>query len=212
MSHLARIRSLGLALVAAVALTGVVATGASAKVLKLTGQTTTITPSAAAKTFLANNGVSVTPVLGATASGGSVTFKITGGRVNSKTLFGVIRHSGGLKFTKNKRSAVLRALEVVRNGQGVKLTAIGDVRVSSRLVIIHRRGHTIVRRVVRFAQRRVLVANVVNVSRTNTYGGVTVKGDLKLSDQAARLVNRALGSHLTGGADLGSGQSVLSFA
>ena len=93
------------ALAASVAVLLVAATGAQAKVVELTG-TTTVTPSAEATQFLANNGVTVAPTGKATAEDGSFVFPIAAGFGNTRTYNGLLAHKGGLKFTKGERSAV----------------------------------------------------------------------------------------------------------
>jgi len=77
---------------------------AQAKLSKVTGGQTTITPSSASQQFLTANGISVTPVAPASAgSGGGLVLPISGGRVNGTTLRGFILHRGGLKFSKGLR-------------------------------------------------------------------------------------------------------------
>lgn len=220
----ARTRILLPALVALVALLAFGAVGASAKVVKITGTSTTITPSTEAKQFLQSQGITVTPINGATAAGdGSVTLAIVGGRVRSKTLNGFIRHKGGLKFTKGNRSASLTRFVLVKTRRGIGLTAVGRVQVKCKR-IFHRahqarfgrklrkflRRHHV--KVTCFAQRRILVARVVNPSRTDSYQTVMLKGDLKLSAQAARLINRATGANTKAGAPLGSGESLVTYS
>jgi len=213
MSRIHRIRILCLSLVAVLAVSGLVAGTAAAKQVKITGQKTTITPSAASKKFLADNGVTVSPVNGATVAGdGSVTLAITGGRVNAKTLFGTIRHKGGLKFSKGKGSAVLREFEIVNTRRGAGLTAKSAVRLCKR-VNARGRGFGLRSRIVcRVVQQRILVARIANASKTTDSNSVTLKGDLKLSGEAAGLIDRALGTHVKAGSTLGSGESVVTYS
>ncbi len=221
----ARTRILAPALVALVALLAFGAVGASAKVVKITGDKTTITPSAEAKQFLQSQGITVTPINGATAVNGSVTLAIVGGRVQSKTLNGFIRHKGGLKFTKGNRSAALTQFVLVKTPRGVGLTAVGRVQVKCKR-IFHRahqarlgrkvrkflRRHKVKVKVRCFAQKRILVARVANATKTDSYQSVTLKGDLKLSAEAARLINRATGANTKAGAPLGSGESLVTYS
>ncbi len=221
-----RARLLAPALLAVVALLAFGAAAAQAKVVKITGTQTTITPSAATKQFLQNQGITVSPVNGATIAGdGSVTLAITGGRVRPQTLNGFIRHKGGLKFTKGNRSATLGQFIVVKTRRGIGVTAVGRVQVRCKRVIqrgraaanglgrklrrILRRHHVQVRC---FAYKRILVARVVNPSKTVGNGTATLKGDLKLTAQAARIINRATGASVQAGAPLGSGVSEVTYS
>jgi len=225
-----RVRLIVPALLAVAALLAFGATAAVAKPIKITGKQSTITPSAASKAFLQNQGITVSPVNGATIAGdGSVTLAITGGRARPKTLNGYIRHKGGLKFTKGKRSATLTQFVLVKAKRGVWLTAVGRVQVRCKRAF--RRGHVAannrgrrvlrkLRRILRrhhvqvrcFANRRIVVAHVVNPTRTDSGNTVTLKGDLKLSREAARLINRATGASVNAGAPLGSGVSEVTYS
>jgi len=220
-----RVRLLAPALFAVVALLAFGAAAAQAKVVKITGKQTTITPSAATKQFLQNQGITVSAINGATLADGTVTLAITGGRVHSKTLNGFIRHKGGLKFTKGNRSATLGQFIVVKTRRGIGVTAVGRVQVRCKRVIqrgraaanglgrklrrILRRHHVQVRC---FAYKRILVARVVNPSKTVGNGTATLKGDLKLTAQAARIINRATGASVQAGAPLGSGVSEVTYS
>jgi len=222
-----RARLLAPALLAVVALLAFGAAAAQAKVVKITGKQTTITPSAATKQFLQNQGITVSAINGATLADGTVTLAITGGRVHSKTLNGFIRHKGGLKFTKGNRSATLGQFIVVKTKRGIGVTAIGRVQVRCKRVIQrgqaaanrHGLGRTL-RRILRrhhvqvrcFAYKRILVARVVNPSKTVGNGTATLKGDLKLTRQAARIINRATGASVQAGAPLGSGVSEVTYS
>jgi len=225
-----RARLLAPALLAVVALLAFGAAAAAAKPIKITGKQTTITPSTATKQFLQKQGITVSPVNGATiAGGGSFTLAITGGRVRPQTLNGFIRHKGGLKFTKGKRSATLTQFVLVKAKRGIWLTAVGRTQVKCKRVL--RRGHVAannrgrqvlrkLRRILRrqhvqvrcFANKRIVVARVVKPSRTDSYNSVTLKGDLKLSAEAARLINRATGASVKAGAPLGSGVSEVTYS
>lgn len=223
-----RARLLAPALLAVVALLAFGAAGAQAKPVKITGKQTTITPSAATKQFLQNQGITVSPVNGATIAGdGSVTLAITGGRARPQTLNGFIRHKGGLKFTKGNRSATLGQFVLVKAGKRIGLTAVARVQVKCKRVLGRGRAaanrHGLVRKLRRilrrhhvqvrcFGYKRILVARVVNPTRTDSYQSVTLKGDLKLTAQAARLINRATGASVKAGAPLGSGVSEVTYS
>jgi hypothetical protein len=170
-------------LVAAAAFLLVGATGAQAKVLELTGSTT-VTPSEQATKFFTDHGVSVAPVGKATAESGSFVFPIHTGFGNPRTFNGVLAHSGGLKFTKGGRSLVLR-----------------------RFVAVRHRRHAVLR--VRLRSGRVIVlARLTNLAKESAYNGALLSADLKLSRQAARLLNRLAGQPVvSAGAPLGTAQS-----
>src|SRR5258708_20348807 len=87
-SHKLRLRALFSAALLALCLMAVGAAGAQAAKVKITGGTTTITPSAATTQFLTNNGIGVAPIAPATASNGVVTLPIPGGRIDPPTLPG----------------------------------------------------------------------------------------------------------------------------
>lgn len=224
-----RAKLLAPALLAVVALLAFGAAAAVAKPIKITGKQATVTPSAASKEFLQKQGITVSPVNGATIAGdGSVTLAITGGRVRPQSLNGFLRLKGGLKFTKGKRSAALTQFVLVKAKRGVWLTAVGRMQVKCKRVF--RRGHVAanrgrhvlrkLRRILRrhhvqvrcFANKRIVVARVVKPSRTDSYNSATLKGDLKLSAEAARLINRATGASVKAGAPLGSAVAEVTYS
>src|SRR5579884_1920292 len=85
---------------ATVALVAVPAFAAEAKVLKVTGKQTTVTPSSSLTSFLASRNIKVAAVAPATLSGGTVTFPITGGAVKSPSLNGRLILGGRLQFNR----------------------------------------------------------------------------------------------------------------
>jgi hypothetical protein len=109
-----------LAVVICLALAGV----ALAAFSKVTGGTSQITATPAAAKVLADNHITVTPVAPATASGTTFTFPIAGGRLNAKTLRGVIRHRGGLALSNGTRTVTLRRPTIVSTKRGAWLYAI----------------------------------------------------------------------------------------
>jgi len=172
MTSPSKLRAVALSAVAAVALTGTVtADAAKQKRVKLDGNTTTVTPSAGLNQALADNGVTLSALGKATASNGSVVLPITGGRVNPQNLRGVVRHAGGIKLTKGDRSVKLRRFVVRSRKKG----AVLFVRANRK-----RRG------------RHVRLARLANVQRSHANGVTTVTGELRLTQRAARLINRRL--------------------
>jgi hypothetical protein len=117
-----------IAAVLAVALALVVApaqadAASKAKCLKFKGGETTLALDPAIAELLDSAGIRPSPVAPATANAdGSLSFPITGGRVNAKNLAGKIKHDGGIrlashdvqveltKFTIDTRAAELTAL------------------------------------------------------------------------------------------------------
>jgi hypothetical protein len=170
------------------ALVAVPAVSAQAKVLHITGQTSTMTPSAAAINLLAAHKVSVSAVGPATISNGSVTLPVVGGTVKTPKLDGKLDMAGGLKFTRNGHSVTLGDFVATRHGRTNVLTAKVD-------------------------GRRVTVANATRVHLTVSGKTGTITGELKLSAGAARAIDHLAGHHLvSAGADLGSFTSTVTVA
>ena len=230
-----RARQLLGAFVAATALLAVGASGAQAKLVKVTG-TSTVAPSDGAKQFLANAGVTVSPVGAATASDSGFTFPITAGFANTKSYNGVLAHSGGLKFTKGAKSAVLRRFVAVRAGNlAVLLAQVSGAKGGCKQIAGALRRFAIkpdrnnysdplaklrfpkaVKRVITATKRyckqgRVIVlATLNNLDKSVTDGTATLTADLNLSAQAARLVNKVAGKKVVKrGALLGSATSTV---
>lgn len=68
------------------------------------GGRTSLTVASGTLGVLTKNGVSVTPIKPASASGATFSFPITGGKVKPKTAAGTITHDGGLTFKAGKAS------------------------------------------------------------------------------------------------------------
>jgi hypothetical protein len=223
------------ALVGTLALMLVVATGAEAKLVKVTGSTT-VTQSQQATQFLANHGVSVAPVGPATAGGGTFTFPIVAGFGDTNTFNGVLAHSGGLRFTKGNKSVVVRRFVAVRAGGTALLLGqipglrggCGQLKQGLARFLAHhpgvRRGlwnaarryprgaRHVVRAVRNYCSegRVIVLARLTNLSKSVANGTATLSADLQLSRQAARLINRVAGQHtVNAGAPLGSAVSTV---
>src|SRR5947209_8015396 len=94
------------ALVAVLALAATsAALAANSPFTKIKGGTTTLALNSAATTALTAAHLTVTPVAPATATGSTFTFPISGGRINLKTLHGVIKHHGGITVSNGTKSA-----------------------------------------------------------------------------------------------------------
>lgn len=223
------------AVVAALAIMAVGAAGAEAKLVKVTGSTT-VTPSAGAKSFLANAGVSVDPVAPATAANGTFTFPIFAGFGDTKTYNGLLAHKGGLKFTKGNKSAVVRRFVAVRLAKtSVLLAQIPGVKGGCQHVAKATRAFAkkhpraryttrkaalkypkaakhVVQGLKRYCKqgRVIILATLTNGSKSVSGGTATLTADLNLSNQAAKIVNRVAGSHVVNaGALLGSATSTV---
>jgi hypothetical protein len=220
-----RSRTLLSALVAAAVLL-VGATAAQAKFVQLTG-TTTFTPSTQATTFLSNNGIAVAPTGAATAENGSYVFPIAAGFGNSKTFYGLLAHKGGLQFTKGNRSATVQRLVAVRvKRAAVLLAQIPGLRGGCgrfKAALVHfglqhkrqlRKHPKATRKLVRNVRdycsggRVIVLAQLTNLAKADRYNGAVLSADLKLSREAARLINRvAKAKVVSAGAPLGSAES-----
>jgi hypothetical protein len=212
------------ALVAAAVLMLVGAGGAQAKVYELTG-TTTFTPSTQASQFLADHGVSVAPVGGATFENGAFGFPVVAGYGQPRTYNGLLAHSGGLQFTKGERSAVVRRFVAVRfRGHSVLLAQIPALKggcAHLRRALAHLPARPVrrtrpIRRLLAAVRRYcsqgkvIVLANLVNLAKEDADDGVVLSANLTLGGQAARLLNRLAGERIvSAGAPLGSASSTL---
>jgi hypothetical protein len=219
--------------VAALAVMLVGATSSQAAVVKVTGSTT-VTPSTAATQFLTANGVTVAPTGKATTSNGSWTFPVAAGFGVLPSYNGVLAHAGGLKFTKGDSSLTLRRFVAVRSGRRAVVLAQLPGRRGSCGALNGRLGKfkaatkragkkaakrwpkatRDVRRSVRDycrGGRVIVLANVTNMSQSLNGSTATLTGDLVLSRQAAKLVNRLIGTKnaVPAGAPLGSAVSTV---
>jgi hypothetical protein len=169
----------------ALAVVGLTAASAQAKVLHVTGKQSTLTPSAAVTSVITKYHVTVTAVGPATITNGSLTLPISGGHVNSKNLNGTIVHTGGVKFTIGKHSVVLRSFVAGHVGSQTLLTAnVGTTRV--------------------------VIARLTDIKRTITGTQAVITGQLNLSADAAHRINARIGHHVvSAGADLGTFDSTV---
>lgn len=222
-------------LVGLLALMSLGAASAQAAIVKLSGSST-VTPSEQAKQFLANAGVAVEPTGTATLADGVFTFPVFAGFGNSETYDGVLAHSGGLRFSKGDRSAVVRRPVAVRAGGTAVLLAqipglpgnCGQVKRALRRYAYNHPGAAkkvwhlakeypkAARHVVRSLKRYcsegkvIVLAQLTNLGKSVENGTATLSADLTLSKQAARIINRVAGSDVVAeGAPLGTGVSTV---
>jgi hypothetical protein len=225
-------------LVGALAVLLVGATGAQAKLVKVAGSTV-VTPSSEAVTFLDDGGVAVDPVGPAQAGDNGFTFPIVAGFGDTRTYNGVLAHSGGLRFSKDSRSVVVRRFVAVRAaGSAVLLGQVPGLRGGcgqlkaglAHFLAKHpgvRRGlwnaahrypraaRHVVRAVRNYCgQGRVIVlAHLTNLAKSVDQGTATLSADLQLSGQAAKLINRVARENVvSAGAPLGSAVSTVTVA
>lgn len=98
------------------------ATAANASTtVDIDGGRTSLTVATGTLKVLTDNGVKVTPIKGASASGRTFTFPITDGDVDGTTLAGTIKHSGGLQFAAGGKT--LRVQDFVIDTRKSVLTA-----------------------------------------------------------------------------------------
>ncbi len=192
------IRALAFAgVLALVAAGSAFAAGAS----KVTGGNAQLTLSSAAAGVLATNHVAVAPLAPATASGSTLTLPITGGRLNTTTLHGVIRTGGGFTLSTASRKAVVRGVTFISTKKGVSIDALVRGR-EFRYCTFHGRRHHRFRRcvtIVRWNLER--VATVSGVTTTST----SASGTVDLSARGAELINRVAGKQIaTAGEPIGT--------
>lgn len=104
---------------------------ASAKTLKVkkTGGTT-LTLDAGTAAALTSLGVTVSPIAPAKGVSGGVRFPVTGGKLDSKTLAGNIRHSGGLRFSNGTTTVDLTRFTINIDSDPDLVATVGGSRVS----------------------------------------------------------------------------------
>lgn len=164
------------ALVAGLLLAGPAAAAApGAGQTNATGGSTTLKLGGPTAGLLAVAGVSVKAVSPATKSSAGLKFPISGGTIRPANLLGSINHRGGVRFSLDGSSIVLRSLRVTRTSQGASMSAsvagrrITILRLSLAKAIIGSSGP--------------LTATVSNITAT-------------LSPQGARAINKEIGTSL----------------
>jgi hypothetical protein len=200
----------------ALALLAVTAVGAQAKIVKLSGQTT-VTPSSQTVQFLSANGVSVSTTGPAAASNGAFTFPIVAGFAQTKNYTGILVHAGGLRFSKAGRSLVVRRFVAVRTESNAVLLAQvpglrgGCAHIAAalrRFAATHpalARHPVAARRVINAVRnycaggRVIVLARLANLGKRVSGNSAVLTADLRLSREAARLLNRALGTQVQNG-------------
>jgi len=183
-----RIRNRLLSLLAAGLLVLVACTAvAQARGIRVTGQQTSVTPSAAAVQFLTANHIAIAPVAPASLANGSIILPITGGRVNRR-MRGVLRHSGGFTLTRAGHTITALEFTLVRRGGRAWLRASVD-------------GH------------RIRLARVTDLKVSASDSTATATGELRLTRAAARVLDGFVGSDaVSPGLVFGTVASTITFA
>ena len=102
---------------------------ARAQAAPLSSGTTTLALQKGVAKALASAGVAVKPIKPAKAGKQGISFPVTGGELDTATLAGSIRHSGGLRISSKGGSLALRKF-VIKTGKKPSLTAkVGGDRV-----------------------------------------------------------------------------------
>jgi ribosomal protein L18E len=177
-------------LIAALTAALVLALSAVAHAARITGGTTTITPSAAATKLLSDNGITVSALKPATlGSDGAVTIPIRNGHIRLKAMRGFVRHKGGIALTDGSTTFKLRRPAVVLRKHHTFIVAA--VRRNNRPWHIRR------------------VARLTDLQRTGTTATATVH----ITRVVAKAVNALAGKHVVNpGAVLGTGSSTVTVA
>jgi hypothetical protein len=143
-----------LALVAALAALVVAAPTAQAKQLKVKGGKTVLKLSPGATDALESLGVAASPIGPARGRGARLSFPITGGNLNAKTLAGQIRHSGGIRLSAGGTQLKLRRFFINIDSEPDLTAKVGGARVSILALDLSKAK-------VRKGGRRVVVRSVV---------------------------------------------------
>ena len=220
MSRTSKLRAAALTAVMAVAVAVAGAAGAQSapERVRLDGERTTLRPSAQLGQALTAAGVTLAPVGRATrGEGGTLVFLIARGRVDRQSLRGRIVHRGGLTLARGERSLRLRRLVIRTTKRGSVLSAVvhrGACRRALRRGLRRgamqarrgaRRLGALPRRARRRCGRRIALARLANLRRSDSGGLLVATADLTLTRRAARRINRRLRAQVTaGGAPLGT--------
>jgi hypothetical protein len=154
---------------------------------KVTGGTTTVTASSSAVQALSANHIMVTPIAPASASGATFTFPILTGKVNAKTLRGVIVHRGGLMLSNGTKSFKLLHPTIVSRKSGVSLLALA--RVQARRCHLTGPRHHRLRCLFLFREKLVRIGRVSDISQSNG----SVSGTVTITQFTAAALNRLAG-------------------
>jgi ribosomal protein L18E len=176
-------------LIIALAVALALALSAIASAARITGGSTTITPSAAATKLLSDNGITVAALRPATLANGAATFPIRRGHIRLKAMRGFVRHKGGISLSDGSTTFKVRRPAVVLRKQHAFILAA--VRRNDRPWHIRR------------------VARLADLQRSGTTATATVH----ITRVTAKAINALAGKHVVNpGAVLGTGSSTVTVA
>jgi hypothetical protein len=174
---------------------------ASAAVTKVTGGSTQLVVSDTALALLTNNHTTPSALAPASLSGATLTFPISGGRLNTASLRGIVNHRGGLELTNGTATVSLRRPTIVSNRAGVSLYALVRGRVVRRCQRIggHVHRHLVCDTTVRYHTARIARVTALSVSNG------TATGTINITQFTASVINRLAGkSVITAGTAIGT--------
>lgn len=190
------------ALIAMLAVASVLAVAVGAQAAKVTGGSTTLTPSAQATKVLSASHISFSAIAPGKLQSGSLVLPIARGHLNAK-LRGTLFHKGGIKISNGKRTVPVRHL-VVRSGKrGAYVLAVARVprKIARKIRQIrrhharhHARKHA---RAARLLRKRILVVRVFKlVNPVRSQDGKSVTATAKATPALALVFNRLAGKHI----------------
>lgn len=156
--------------------------------------TVTVTPTAAG--VLASNNITAKALAPATQSGATFTYPIARGRLNTKTLHGVVVTKGGIQLSNGTKTVTIRELTVDSTKKGMSISALVRGRSFERCRLVGR-NH-------RHARCAVFVR--WNLDRIATLTGVTVSGSsatgtVDITARTAAMINRLAGKNIVAAGD-----------
>jgi hypothetical protein len=163
---------------------------------KITGGTTTITPSSAATTLLSNNHITVTPVAPATTSNGAFSFPIARGHINTTALYGTVKNTGGIQLSNGTKTVTVRHPVIVSRKAGAYVWAL--IRDHSSRSCYRRPHHA--HRIVCVVTTRYRDARILKISGGTVSNG-TYSGNVTITQATATLINNLAGSNVAAAGD-----------
>jgi hypothetical protein len=168
-SKLVRLLTAALAILAVTV--PVAAAAKKSKPIKVSRGATTLALDSGAASALQSLGIAVAPLKPAKAGDAGIAFPVTNGKLNATTYAGSVKHTGGLRFSRDATVVDLRNF-TIRIDDAPDLTArVGDQRVS-------------------IADLDLSDAEITATKKTLTVAGVVVE----LSSTGAMALNEAFGT------------------
>jgi len=182
-------KTLALAGVLVLALAGVAVAATS----KVKGGTAQISVSQTAASLLSANNITVKAVAPATSSGGTFSFPISGGRLNTSNDRGTIETKGGVTLSNGTISTTIRRPTVISDKHGVSVYGLVRGKTSHHC---RSTGHH-VKCTTTVHWNSVRVATVKNV----TVSGSSATGTADLTAASAKLINHLAGKDVAKAGD-----------